>query len=73
MLAALANPARTVKRILATANALARLEAAGAVLPLPPEETTPRDLDRLLGGEAVHQGVAIHVAALAPFPLEPLG
>jgi len=72
VLAALANPARTVKRILATPNALLRLTAAGAALPIPPEETTPRDLDRLLGGEAVHQGVAIEVAALAPLPLESL-
>ncbi|KAB2875828.1 MAG: RNA methyltransferase [Bauldia sp.] len=73
VLAALANPRRTVRRILATANALARLTAAGAILPLAPEETTPRHLDRLLGGEAVHQGVAVEVAPLEPLAIESLG
>ena len=70
--AALANPRRSVKRLLATPNALLRLAAAGATLPLAPEETTPRDLDRLLGSDAVHQGVAIEVAPLAPLPIEAL-
>ncbi len=72
VLAALANPARSVKRVIATANALTRLEAAGASLPLPPEEVHPRDLDRLLGGDAVHQGVALEVAPLDPVPIEDL-
>src|SRR3990172_6583430 len=64
--AARANPRRAIKRVVATPNALARLTAAGATLPLPPEETTPRLLDHLLGGEAVHQGVAVEVAPLEP-------
>src|SRR3990167_2950496 len=42
VLAALANPRRAIKRLVATPNALARLASAGATLPLPPEETTPR-------------------------------
>lgn len=70
--AALANPRRKVQRILATPNALARLAEANATIPLPPEETTPRDLDRLLGGEAVHQGVAIEVAPLPVLGLDAL-
>ena len=67
VLAALANTRRQVRRIVATPNALARLVAAGASLPMQPEENTPRQIDRILPGGAVHQGIAIEVA-----PLEPL-
>lgn len=66
VLAALANPRRKVRRIVATPNALARLAAAEATVALQPQESTPRELDRLLGGEAVHQGVAIEVNPLEP-------
>jgi 23S rRNA (guanosine2251-2'-O)-methyltransferase len=66
VLAALANPRRTVRRLLATPNALRRLTEAGAHPPVAPEETTPRLLDRLLGGDAVHQGVAIEASPLTP-------
>jgi len=72
VLAALANPQRKVLRILATANALARLSEAGAAFSVPPEETTPRDLDTLVGGDAVHQGVAIEAMPLAPLGLDAL-
>ncbi|MCB1497273.1 MAG: RNA methyltransferase [Bauldia sp.] len=65
-IAALSNPARRVNRVLATPNALARLKAAGVSLPAEPEETSPRDLDRLLGGDTVHQGVVLEVAPLDP-------
>jgi len=68
--AALANPRRKILRILATPNALARLTEAGVTPPTPPEETTPRDLDRLLGVDAVHQGVAVEVAPLPPLGLD---
>jgi 23S rRNA (guanosine2251-2'-O)-methyltransferase len=71
VLAALRNPKRRVKRILATPNALARLTAEGAKLPIPVEETTPRDLDRLLG-DAVHQGIAIETGPLEPLAIEDL-
>ena len=72
VLAALANPRRAVRRIVATPNALARITEAGANFMLTPEETTPRLLDRLLGGEAVHQGIAIEVAPLPPTRIEAL-
>ncbi len=72
VLAALANPRRTVRRIVATRNGAARLTEAGAAFPQPPEEATPRLLDKLLGGEAVHQGVAIEVAPLPPLALDAL-
>jgi 23S rRNA (guanosine2251-2'-O)-methyltransferase len=70
--AALANPRREIRRVVATPNALARLAEAGATIAISPEETTPRHLDHLLGGEAVHQGVAIEVAPLAPRDIESL-
>jgi 23S rRNA (guanosine2251-2'-O)-methyltransferase len=71
-LAVLANPQRTVRRIVATPNALLRLKEAGAKLPLAAEETTPRLLDHLLGGDAVHQGIAVEVAPLPPASIETL-
>jgi 23S rRNA (guanosine2251-2'-O)-methyltransferase len=72
-IAAFRNPNRKILRILATRNALDRIAAAGANCPLPPEEATPRALDRLLGGEAVHQGIAIEAAPLDPVGIEALG
>ncbi len=66
--AALANPRRTVRRVLATRNALARLAELG-VTPAAAEEAAPRDLDRLVGGEAVHQGVVAEVEPLPPADL----
>jgi 23S rRNA (guanosine2251-2'-O)-methyltransferase len=71
-LAALKNPRREVRRILATPNAVKRLTDAGAELKTAPEPATPRDLDRLLGEEAVHQGVAIETAPLAAMDLPDL-
>jgi 23S rRNA (guanosine2251-2'-O)-methyltransferase len=57
--AALDNPARVKRVLLATPNALARLAESGGSGGVPVTETTPRELDRLLGGEAVHQGLAL--------------
>jgi 23S rRNA (guanosine2251-2'-O)-methyltransferase len=72
VIAALTNPKRHVKRVLATPNALIRLKEAGVTIPDAVEESLPRDLDRLLGGEAVHQGVAIEVAPLDPAGIDTL-
>jgi 23S rRNA (guanosine2251-2'-O)-methyltransferase len=66
VLAALNNPRRTALRLLATPNALARLRDSGATIGIPVEESTPRALDNLLGGEAVHQGVALEAKPLSP-------
>lgn len=69
VLAALANPARKVRRIVATAEAL-KTHAAGimkgrAARPLPGEEVIDRrDLDSLLPPSAVHQGIAALVEHL---------
>jgi 23S rRNA (guanosine2251-2'-O)-methyltransferase len=72
VLAALANPRRTIRRLVATPNALARLKDAGATIPAKVEETTPRLLDHLLGRDAIHQGVALEVAPLSPLSLDSL-
>jgi 23S rRNA (guanosine2251-2'-O)-methyltransferase len=67
--AALKNPRRKPLRLLATRNALQRLAERfdGGQIPLPAEDASPTQLDKLLGSEAVHQGCALEVA-----PLEPL-
>ena len=61
---ALANSRRDIRKIYATANAAQRL--AGLVRKDLPEIAlvSPKDLDRMLGGEAVHQGVLIEAAPL---------
>jgi 23S rRNA (guanosine2251-2'-O)-methyltransferase len=66
--AALANPRRTVLRLLATDNARQRLES----VPRNVEATTPKELSRLLGPEAVHQGVAAEVEPLPALALDAL-
>ena len=60
--AALANPNRRIDRYLATRNALQRLEARRDGLE--PEIVEPKVIDRLLGGDAVHQGVVLEVQPL---------
>jgi len=64
-LAALKNPRRKVRNLLATRNALQRLAEAGVSdLPAPVDA---RDIDRLTGANAVHQGIAV-VADPLPEP-----
>lgn len=71
--AALLNTGRRKLRLLATPNALNRLTEDGArdfgtetdlqkaLSALEPQTVTPRDLDNLLGRDAVHQGIALEV------------
>jgi 23S rRNA (guanosine2251-2'-O)-methyltransferase len=66
--AALANPERIVLRIIATEGAAQRLEL-NRKLPNP-HIMEPRELDRILGTEAVHQGIAAEVRPLEPYVLE---
>jgi 23S rRNA (guanosine2251-2'-O)-methyltransferase len=67
--AALDNPRRIKRALLATPNALARLGEGGDLGKVPVKETTPKELDRLLGAEAVHQGVALEVDPVDRFGL----
>ncbi len=68
--AALANPARRLRRLLLTEAAE---EAIAARLPRPWAITAERaereQLDRLLGRDAVHQGAALHADPLVAPPL----
>jgi len=67
--AALDNPRREKRVLLATPNALARLKEGGPTGKLHVREVTPRELDKLLGAEAVHQGVALEVEPVNRFGL----
>jgi 23S rRNA (guanosine2251-2'-O)-methyltransferase len=68
--AALDNPRRDKRELLATPNALTRLRETGAIPKLRQREVTPRELDRLLGADAVHQGVALEVEPVSRFRLD---
>ena len=59
--AALANPARVVLKIMATENAERRVADAIAERKISVERVRPKDLDRLLGADTVHQGIAAEV------------
>lgn len=62
--AALRNPARVLLRLQATENAAHRLAEAIAARGLSPEPVSPRDLDRLLGPDTVHQGLLLEAEPL---------
>lgn len=68
--AALDNPRRIKRTLLATPNGLNRLKESGEIGKLKVTETTPKDLDRLLGADAVHQGVALEVDPVERFALD---
>jgi 23S rRNA (guanosine2251-2'-O)-methyltransferase len=63
--AALENPARQFRRLLATENALRRLADDGVTLPLKPELVRPDVIDSRLGPDAVHQGLLAEAEPLA--------
>jgi 23S rRNA (guanosine2251-2'-O)-methyltransferase len=62
---ALANPARRKHKLFVTKNALARLECEPAWLEkVTVEETEPRQLDKMVGSDAVHQGAVLEADLL---------
>src|SRR6478672_1325221 len=63
--AALENPARRIRRLLATENALRRLADDGVSLRVKPELVRPDVIDTRLGPDAVHQGL---LAEADPLP-----
>jgi 23S rRNA (guanosine2251-2'-O)-methyltransferase len=63
--AALTNPKRRIRRLLATENALRRLADEGITIPIAPEVTRPDALAALLTPDAVHQGL---IAEADPLP-----
>ena len=71
--AALANPERRIRRLLATQNALRRLaELVDIPASITPEIVTPKTIDRLVGADAVHQGVLIECPPLPRPAIEAL-
>ena len=67
VLAALENPARHVRRLLATENAARRLTEAAIPLKSPPEIVRPETIAGLLSPDAVHQGLYLEADPL-PVP-----
>ena len=63
--AALANPARRIRRLLATENAVRRLADDGIALPVAPELVRPDVIAARLSPDAVHQGL---LAEADPLP-----
>ncbi|WCS26823.1 RNA methyltransferase [Methylobacterium sp. NMS14P] len=62
---ALGNARRGLHRLLATENAAARLEAEfGGAVRITPELVRPSDIGRLLGPDAVHQGLYLEAEPL---------
>src|SRR5262245_19332803 len=57
--AALDNPARRIRRLLATENAARRLAGEGVLLAVEPEIVRPDQIARRLSPDAVHNGVLL--------------
>jgi 23S rRNA (guanosine2251-2'-O)-methyltransferase len=70
--AALANPRRVVRRLCLTDNAENRLRQALAARQLTHERVLPRELDRRLGPDTVHQGALLETDALEEIDLKSL-
>lgn len=70
--AALRNDARKVLRLLMTENAEIRLAEAVSARQAAPERVSPRDLDRMLGEDTVHQGVMLETEPLDEPDIETL-
>src|ERR1041384_629808 len=64
--AALANPRRTIRKIVATENAAHRLTSQGFALPVAPEIVRPDAIATRLSDDAVHQGLLVEAD---PLPL----
>jgi 23S rRNA (guanosine2251-2'-O)-methyltransferase len=62
--AALNNPARQVRQLFLTDNAHRRLEQALIARSAMHQRVLPRDLDRRLGGDTVHQGALLETMPL---------
>jgi 23S rRNA (guanosine2251-2'-O)-methyltransferase len=70
--AALANPARHIRRFWATENAARRLADEGIALPIKPELVRPDAIAARLSPDAVHQGLMAEADHLATPSLEDL-
>ncbi len=70
--AALANPARTIRKITATENAARRLAEEGLSLPVTPEIVRPEAIAARLTPDAVHQGLLVEADPLPAGDLDDL-
>ena len=70
--AALGNPNRAIQRISVTENAGRRLAKAIAARGVPAEFVKPKDLDRLAGSDARHQGVVLEASQLPKATIDDL-
>ncbi len=71
--AAIDNPERRIIKLSVTQNALARLEiGAPETLSFPVEIVSPQEIDKVLGPDAIHQGVMIETRPLPVRRLEAL-
>lgn len=70
--AALRNPRRRLRRLLLTENAERRLAEAVLAREVKTERVIPRDLDRQLGADTVHQGALLETELLPEASLEDL-
>lgn len=69
--AALDNPERQIVKLSVTNNAAQRLELPDpSTLPYPVETVLPSDIDKVLGPDAIHQGVMLETR---PLPVRRLG
>jgi 23S rRNA (guanosine2251-2'-O)-methyltransferase len=69
--AALGNKERQIVKLSVTLNALARLDIGSAEeQPFPVEMVSPQDIDKVLGPDAIHQGVMLETK---PLPVKKLG
>lgn len=72
--AAIGNPQREIVKLSVTQNALARLEIGEAEeQSFPVEIVSPQDIDKVLGPEAIHQGVMLETRPLPVRKLNALG
>ena len=70
--AALANPRRTVRKVIATENAARRLTDEGLTLPVAPEIVRPDAIAARLSPDAVHNGLLAEADPLPALELEDL-
>src|SRR3954468_18757817 len=68
--AALANPRRSIRKIIATENAAHRLATEGLALPVAPEIVRPDTIAARLSPDAVHQGLLVEADPLLPLDIE---
>ncbi len=70
VIAALANPNREIRKLLATENAARRLTEEGVKLRVEPEIVRPHSIAERLSPDAVHQGLYLEAAPLPVPPIE---